>query len=88
MSGSPSHHNLFLYDDDGALFDQVVPFLTQGIAEREAVVIVLDPRKTALVREALGPIAARVAFVDRDTYAKGAADKARVEAEAAAAEAA
>ena len=29
-----------------------------------------------------------VEFVDRDTYAKGAADKARVEAEAAAAEAA
>ena len=68
MSGSPSHHNLFLYAEDGALVDQVVPFLTQGIAEREAVVIVLDPRKTALVREALGPIAARVASVDRDTY--------------------
>ena len=68
MSGSPSHHNLFPYGEDGALVDQVVPFLTQGIAEREAVVIVLDPRKTALVREALGPIAARVASVDRDTY--------------------
>jgi anti-sigma regulatory factor (Ser/Thr protein kinase) len=68
VSGSPSHHNLFLYGEDGALVDQVVPFLTQGIAEREAVVIVLDPRKTALVREALGPIAARVTSVDRDTY--------------------
>ena len=68
MSGSPSHHNLFLYGEDSALVDQVVPFLTEGIAEREAVVIVLDPRKTALIREALGPIAGRVASVDRDSY--------------------
>jgi anti-sigma regulatory factor (Ser/Thr protein kinase) len=68
VSGSPSHHNLFVYDEDSALVDQVVPFLTRGIAEREAVVIVLDPRKTALVREALGPIAGRVASIDRDGY--------------------
>lgn len=68
MSGSPAHHNLFLYGEDSALIDQVVPFLTEGIAEHEAVVIVLDPRKTALVREALGPIAGRVAGIDRDSY--------------------
>jgi ABC-type transporter Mla MlaB component len=44
-------HNLFFYGDDGTFVDQVVPFLSEGLADHEAVVIVLDPRKTALVRD-------------------------------------
>ena len=68
MNGSPAHHNLFFYGDDGSLVDQVVPFLSEGLANHEAVVIVLDPRKTALVRDALGRIGRRVASSDRDGY--------------------
>ena len=68
MNGSPAHHNLFFYGDDGSLVDQVVPFLSEGLANHEAVVIVLDPRKTALVRDALGRIGRRVASIDRDGY--------------------
>jgi anti-sigma regulatory factor (Ser/Thr protein kinase) len=68
VNGSPAHHNLFFYGDDGSLVDQVVPFLSEGLANHEAVVIVLDPRKTALVREALGRIGRRVASIDRDGY--------------------
>ena len=68
MSGSPAHHNLFFYGEDSALVDQVVPFLTEGLAEHEAVVIVLDPRKTALVKEALGRVGRRVASIDRDSF--------------------
>jgi anti-sigma regulatory factor (Ser/Thr protein kinase) len=68
VSGSPAHHNLFFYGDDSALVDQVVPFLTEGLAEHEAVVTVVDPRKTALLTEALGRVGRRVTSIDRDSY--------------------
>ena len=59
MTGSPAHHNMYEYSDDSALFDHVAPFLGQGVAEHEAVVLVVDPRKRALIREALGGAAPR-----------------------------
>src|SRR4051794_24492255 len=68
MSGSPAHHNLFSYDDDGALVDRVAPFLAGGLGEREAVVLVVDARKRALLVDALGELAGRVAYIDRDSY--------------------
>jgi anti-sigma regulatory factor (Ser/Thr protein kinase) len=68
VTASPAWHNLFFYGDDGALVDQIVPFITEGLAEHEAVLIVLDPRKTALVREALGRIGRRVLSLDRDAF--------------------
>jgi anti-sigma regulatory factor (Ser/Thr protein kinase) len=68
MSGSPAHHNLFSYDDDGALVDRVAPFLAAGLGEREAVVLVVDARKRALLVDALGELAERVTHIDRDTY--------------------
>jgi anti-sigma regulatory factor (Ser/Thr protein kinase) len=68
MSGSPAHHNLFAYDDDGALVDHVAPFLEDGLREREATVLVVDPRKRALLKQALGELLEDVGFIDRDTY--------------------
>jgi anti-sigma regulatory factor (Ser/Thr protein kinase) len=68
VTGSPGHHNLYQYDADSALVDHVVPFLTEGVAEHEAVVLVVDPRKRALIEEALGAAATRIDYVDRDTY--------------------
>jgi anti-sigma regulatory factor (Ser/Thr protein kinase) len=65
---SPAHHNLYQYDDDGALVDHVAPFLGDGVAEHEAVVLVVDARKRAIVEEALGGVAARLDYVDRDSY--------------------
>jgi anti-sigma regulatory factor (Ser/Thr protein kinase) len=65
---SPAHHNLFQYDDDAALVDRITPFLADGVAEREAVVLVVDPRKRALFEAALGTVATQIDFVDRDTY--------------------
>ena len=68
VSCSPAHHNLYEYDEDGALVDHVAPFLAEGVAEHEAVVVVVDPRKRALLEEALGGLAGRLDYVDRDTY--------------------
>jgi anti-sigma regulatory factor (Ser/Thr protein kinase) len=68
MSGSPAHHNLYAYDEDGAFVDHVAPFLRQGLAEHEATVLVVDPRKRALLRQALGDLLDRVGYIDRDTY--------------------
>jgi anti-sigma regulatory factor (Ser/Thr protein kinase) len=64
----PGHHNLYQYDEDGALVDHIAPFLAEGLAEREAVVLVVDPRKRALLEQALGALASRIDVIDRDTY--------------------
>ncbi|MEA2358479.1 MAG: hypothetical protein QOI62_1739 [Solirubrobacteraceae bacterium] len=68
MSGSPAHHNLFSYDQDDALVDHVAPFLKAGLGEREAVVLVVDARKRALLTAALADLAGGVAYIDRDSY--------------------
>jgi anti-sigma regulatory factor (Ser/Thr protein kinase) len=68
MTRSAAHHNLYQYEDDGALLDHVAPFLSQGVAEHEAVVLVVDPRKRALLKEALSGVASQIDYIDRDTY--------------------
>src|SRR3954454_7448913 len=59
---------MYEYAEDSALVDRVAPFLAEGVAANEAVVLVVDPRKRALVEQALGALAARIDYVDRDTY--------------------
>jgi hypothetical protein len=68
MSSSPAHHNLYSYDDDAGLVDQVAPFLAAGLAEHEAVVIVVDSSKRAVLTDALGALAGRIDHIDRDGY--------------------
>lgn len=68
MTPGPGHHNLFPYNDDSALVDHVAPFLAAGLAAREAVVLVVDPRKRVVLSDALGPLADRVSCIDRDGY--------------------
>ncbi|MEA2319320.1 MAG: hypothetical protein QOD44_3509 [Solirubrobacteraceae bacterium] len=68
MTASPAHHNLFFYDDDDALVDNVAPFLAEGLRQREATVLVVDPRKCAMLSDALGDLTRGLACIDRDSY--------------------
>jgi anti-sigma regulatory factor (Ser/Thr protein kinase) len=68
MAAAVSHHTLFAYDRDDALADRIVPLLIDGIHEREAVVSVVDQRKRALLRQALGSYPERVDWIDPDTF--------------------
>jgi anti-sigma regulatory factor (Ser/Thr protein kinase) len=68
VSSGPSHHNLFFYTQDDGFVERVAPFLAEGLREREAVVGVVDARKRALLAEALGELAQRVDWIDRDGY--------------------
>jgi anti-sigma regulatory factor (Ser/Thr protein kinase) len=68
MSPGPSHHNLYVYGDDGELVERVVPFLAEGLQEGEAVVCVVDPRKRAMLQPALAELAPRIDWIDRDGY--------------------
>jgi anti-sigma regulatory factor (Ser/Thr protein kinase) len=65
---APAPHNLLPYDDDGTLVDRIAPFLADGVAEHEAVVLVVDSRKRTLIEAALGTLMTPIEFVDRDTY--------------------
>jgi anti-sigma regulatory factor (Ser/Thr protein kinase) len=68
VTPGPGRHNLFLYDDDSAIVERVAPFLAAGLAAHEAVVFVVDPRKRVVLSDALGPLADRVSYIDRDGY--------------------
>ena len=68
MTSGPSHHNLFLYTQDDGFLERVAPFLAEGLREHEAVVGVVDPRKRALLTDALGELARRIDWIDRDAY--------------------
>jgi anti-sigma regulatory factor (Ser/Thr protein kinase) len=68
VTTGPSHHNLFFYSLDDGFVERVAPFLAEGLREHEAVVGVVDPRKRALLTEALGELAPRIDWIDRDAY--------------------
>ena len=61
-------HEALIYGSDEELVDAVVPFVADGLARSEGIVVVMPPRKTALVREALGPDARAVEFCDRAEF--------------------
>ena len=57
-------HELLLYEDDERLADDATVFLAEGLEAGEAVVTVLEARKLGIVREALGPRAHDVTWID------------------------
>ena len=62
MSGL--RHELLLYEDDERLADDATVFLAEGLEAGDAVVTVLEARKLGIVREALGPRADEVTWID------------------------
>jgi len=57
-------HELLLYEDDDRLVDDATAFLAEGVEAGEAVITVLEARKLGIVREALGPRAHDVTWID------------------------
>jgi len=73
-------HELLIYDDDHAYVQHAAPFLKTGIEEEATTILVTTPRRWSGVREALGPDAEHVRFIDRDdVYVRPAATIARYE---------
>jgi anti-sigma regulatory factor (Ser/Thr protein kinase) len=58
------HHELLLYEDDDRLVDHATAFVAEGLEAGEAVVTVLQPRKLAVMREALARRAHDVIWID------------------------
>jgi len=57
-------HEVAFYSGLGELERTVVPFVREGIARREPVLVALVPEKLAIVEHALGADAVRADFVD------------------------
>src|SRR3954453_17348817 len=66
MSSQPSalRHNALLYASEDEYLARVVPFLREGIERGEGAIVAHTRPGLARTREALGPAAARVTFVD------------------------
>ncbi|MDX6582070.1 MAG: hypothetical protein QOI10_1254 [Solirubrobacterales bacterium] len=56
-------HRALIYDTDDQLVETAVPFLAEGIARSEAVLVVVTEPNAALLRRGLGPDAEGVEFV-------------------------
>jgi len=61
---SPFHHEALLYDGPDEFLAQTLPFIREGLAAREPVMVAVDAAKIARLRERLGPDADRVRFED------------------------
>lgn len=57
-------HRVLIYDSDDAYLASAVPFLAEGVAGADCVLVVTDERQTRLLRDALGQDAASVEFRD------------------------
>jgi anti-sigma regulatory factor (Ser/Thr protein kinase) len=57
-------HNALVYDSQDEYLAVAVPFLTEGLEAGEGAIVAHTKPGLAVMREALGPVAAEVAFVD------------------------
>jgi len=58
------YHEAVLYDGAGSYVARLLPFLREGIARDEAIMVAVAPDRIGLLTEALGADAERVRFVD------------------------
>ena len=66
-SAKPFRHAALLYDGNESFLTGVVPFVEQGLAVGEPVMVVLQPEKAQLLTGALGRDSGRVTFADMET---------------------
>jgi anti-sigma regulatory factor (Ser/Thr protein kinase) len=63
MTG-PMHHDLFVYEDDHELAGRIALFLQEGIDEGSKAIMVVDRRKSELLRDTLGSAGEDVQVID------------------------
>lgn len=61
-------HALFVYDDDAELVGSAGSFLRHGVERGSATLMVVEDRKSEVLREVLGADGARVQLIDCDTH--------------------
>jgi anti-sigma regulatory factor (Ser/Thr protein kinase) len=64
MSVATFCHRAFIYADDGRYVDGLVPFVREGVAAGERVLVAVEPRKIDLLRDALDSDGQGVEFAD------------------------
>ena len=62
--GAALRHNAFVYESDDQYVGRAVPFLREGLQAGEGAVVAHTKSGMAIMRDALGPDAAHVTFVD------------------------
>src|ERR687885_10431 len=62
--GTALRHNAFVYESHDQYLARAVPFLRQGLEAGEGAIVAHTKPGMAMMREALGPDAAHVTFVD------------------------
>ena len=63
-SENPFRHAALLYDGQDAFLSAAVPFIREGLAAGEPVMVAVDAEKSALLSRSLGPQSADVTFAD------------------------
>ncbi len=63
-TGTALRHNAFVYESPDQYLARAVPFLKDGLQDGEGAIVAHTKSGMAMMREALGPEAARVTFVD------------------------
>jgi anti-sigma regulatory factor (Ser/Thr protein kinase) len=61
-------HSVLVYDSDDEMVGVVAPYLEAGLAAGEPTLAVLTGLNWAILRDALGPVADRVAYTDCDSF--------------------
>ena len=64
VESSPLVHSAFFYDSDQSYLDELLPFVTDGLAAGEPVAAIVPGENLALLRRALGSAAEQVHMVD------------------------
>ena len=63
-TAKPFRHAALLYDGHDAFLSAAVPFIREGLAAGEPVLVAVDPEKSELLRRTLGPQSGDVMFAD------------------------
>jgi anti-sigma regulatory factor (Ser/Thr protein kinase) len=67
------HHEAVFYDGERTYMDRLLPFLREGIAAQEPILVAVSPARIRLLTDALGADAAQVNFVAMDELGRNPA---------------